>query len=281
MSEQRQNAIYTLGYGGRYYEAALQQAENLAREGMIIDTRIVPHTKLVGFDQEDLQREYGLRYIHISALGNRNYKGGPIELVDEESGLQQLEEWLARFPILLLCGCTDVTTCHRRYIANKLRERTGASICHLLTSFREHEVRTAPAPSRLEEWTRATSSPSVSPKSKKVVEAPAPTTQLSLFESVSESGQEHTTPLVDWSGSPIAAPVKHENPCVDLYGPGPKGKQCKDCAKLICFAASSNFYKCRLRKVTHGKATDQKVRWAACGRFEQRTGDIPLYDSRG
>lgn len=150
------NAIYTIGYGGAYYEAALQQVQNLAREGMIIDTRIVPHTKLVGFDQEDLLREYRSCYVHIPALGNRNYKGGPIELVDEESGLQQLEGLLARYPILLLCGCTDVTKCHRRYIANKLRERTGASICHLLTSFREHEVRTAPAPSRLEEWQRAT-----------------------------------------------------------------------------------------------------------------------------
>lgn len=281
MSEQRKNTIYTIAYGGRYYDAALQQVANLAQYGIIIDTRHVPHTKLVGFDQADLQREYGLHYIHISALGNLNYKGGPIELVDEESGLQQLEDWLARFPILLLCGCTDVTTCHRRYIANQLRERTGASISHLLTSFREHEVRIEPAPDRLAEWTRATTLPPASPKSKKAVEVPAPTAQLSLFEEERESGQEHTTPLVDWSGKAIAAPVKHENPCIDLYGPGPEGKQCKDCARLLCFAASSNFYKCRLRKVTHGKATDHLLRYQACSRFQQRTGDIPLYDGRG
>jgi hypothetical protein len=269
------NAIYTLGYGGGYYPAALQQVQNMARDGVIIDTRHVPHTKLVGFDQEDLQREYGLRYIHISALGNRNYKGGPIALVDEEEGLRQLEDWLARFPILLLCGCTDVVKCHRRYIANKLRERTGAPICHLLTSYREHEVRTEPAPDRLEEWTRATTRP----VEEKKPEDPAPFAQLSLFDPGEPIQPTTTTQAVDWSGETIAKP---DNPCILLYGAGPEGKQCKDCASLVCFTASRNFYKCRQRpKLTHGAATDQKVRWPACKRFEPRTGDIPLYDGRG
>jgi uncharacterized protein (DUF488 family) len=138
------NAIYTLGYGGGFYRAALQQAANHAKQGIIVDTRHVPYTKLVGFAQDDLRREYGKRYVHIPELGNKNYQGGPIELVNEEAGLNKLEVLLAQYPILLLCGCTDIIRCHRRYIALKLQERTDAAICHLLTAFREDEPKPVP-----------------------------------------------------------------------------------------------------------------------------------------
>ena len=72
-------------------------------------------------------------------------------------------------------------------------------------------------------------------------------------------------------------PAEQPNPCVALYGPGPDGAKCRDCALLAGIRHDTTWYKCRLRKNTHGAATDHKVRWPACGRFERRTDDIPLY----
>lgn len=93
--------------------------------------------------------------------------------------------------------------------------------------------------------------------------------------------------LTDWFGNPISAPAqpekppKNENPCFHAYGPGPEGEQCKNCIHLIGICYSKTVYKCDLRKLTHGAATDHKVRWPACAKFERRDGDIKLYDGRG
>ena len=44
--------------------------------------------------------------------------------------------------------------------------------------------------------------------------------------------------LVDWFGQPLALPNKVEkqhnsNPCMDLSGPGPEGRQCKECTHIV------------------------------------------------
>jgi hypothetical protein len=60
------------------------------------------------------------------------------------------------------------------------------------------------------------------------------------------------------------------NPCVRLHGLDPQARKCKDCALLLCNRMSKNYYKCELRGVTHGAATDHKVNWPACAKFEER-----------
>ena len=62
----------------------------------------------------------GARYHHIKALGNRNYKGGPISIVDYEAGKAAIER--SGRPVILTCVCRDYTTCHRRAVAERLRE---------------------------------------------------------------------------------------------------------------------------------------------------------------
>lgn len=82
-------------------------------------------------------------------------------------------------------------------------------------------------------------------------------TTLPLFD-----GAEHLAP-------PAESP-KPANPCVSLYGRGPEGATCKGCLHLVSVnGGSRNFWKCDLRKITHGKATDHRVRWPACGRYEK------------
>lgn len=92
-------------------------------------------------------------------------------------------------------------------------------------------------------------------------------------------------PLFDWNGQPIKVPVKPDkniNPCIAIYGPGPAGQTCENCALLAGFAMSRTVYKCFLRRNTHSAKTDHKLRWPACAKFEQRAEDkdIPLYDGR-
>lgn len=61
------------------------------------------------------------------------------------------------------------------------------------------------------------------------------------------------------------------NPCIALYGHGPIGEVCGSCDRLICHGWTRNYYKCPLRKVTHGAATDHRVSWPACGMWRARS----------
>ena len=49
-----------------------------------------------------------------------------------------------------------------------------------------------------------------------------------------------------------------------------KGRQCKDCAHLVCKQYSKRYYKCALRENVDkcSPASDHRVRWPACGKFE-------------
>lgn len=81
--------------------------------------------------------------------------------------------------------------------------------------------------------------------------------------------------LIGWDDQPITIPEKNaidkkSNPCIALYGPGPEGAKCKDCSLLGAIKHDATWYKCKLRNNTHGRASDHKVRWPACGKFQQK-----------
>lgn len=140
------HTVYTLGYGIEAVErhAARSQLITFLKQptpGIILDVRFSPYSKIAGWNIEDLQQEFSTRYVHMAALGNKHHHtGGPIELVDEESGLQQAQAWLAQFDICLLCGCYRVDRCHRSYIAERLAERTGVPLCHLLQPHQDQDM---------------------------------------------------------------------------------------------------------------------------------------------
>lgn len=83
--------------------------------------------------------------------------------------------------------------------------------------------------------------------------------------------------LRDWQGNPMPVPAAAlppiGNPCIAPYGLGPVGALCADCVHLR-YAVERNpqarHYKCDLRRLSHGAATDHKVRWTACGHYEKR-----------
>jgi len=60
------------------------------------------------------------------------------------------------------------------------------------------------------------------------------------------------------------------NPMVRLFGLGPEGEICKNCAHLIGHSYSHTYYKCNLRTITSGPSSDHRVRWSACAKFKKR-----------
>jgi hypothetical protein len=78
---------------------------------------------------------------------------------------------------------------------------------------------------------------------------------------------------------PKPAPEHSVNPCIDMYGPGPEGRICRDCVHLQGFKQSATWYKCTKRawKTKGGKypgtvypGPDHRVRYPACAKFEER-----------
>lgn len=63
--------------------------------------------------------------------------------------------------------------------------------------------------------------------------------------------------------------AKAVNPCVRLYGLAEPAAKCKDCRLFIRHEMSKTYFKCELRGITHGPATDHRANWPACGRFQQ------------
>ena len=65
-------------------------------------------------------------------------------------------------------------------------------------------------------------------------------------------------------------PVRSPNPMVKIHGPGPEGATCGTCASLVGWAYAKTYWKCSLRgDLTHGRKTDQKKRWMACGLYKE------------
>lgn len=58
------------------------------------------------------------------------------------------------------------------------------------------------------------------------------------------------------------------NPCVDIYGLGPEGKQCKACSHMFSKRYDKVYWKCSLRKNTNGAGSDHRKSWPACAKFE-------------
>ena len=71
-----------------------------------------------------------------------------------------------------------------------------------------------------------------------------------------------------WLSDQMEKTPVEPNPCVRLHGKGPEGITCKKCALLLVHDCSKRYYKCALRKNTHGPATDHKVGWNACSKFK-------------
>ena len=53
-------------------------------------------------------------------------------------------------------------------------------------------------------------------------------------------------------------------------GSGPDGETCKTCKHAYFHRGSKRYYKCDLVRATGGPATDIRLKWPACARWEAK-----------
>ncbi|WP_158993421.1 hypothetical protein [Mucilaginibacter sp. L196] len=64
------------------------------------------------------------------------------------------------------------------------------------------------------------------------------------------------------------------NPCIAVFGAGPDNTRCKACKHLASKGnGAKNFFKCDLRTITNGPATDHKANWPTCSKFDKIATD--------
>lgn len=145
--EQKGNQpIFTLGYEGRDAEEVL---DRLAAERikLLIDVRYRPQSRKRGLSKNALTQgcdERGISYLHERDLGT------PPEILKEhretgfydwdaylsflrskEETLESVSEMAASSRACLLCYEADASECHRRFVAEEIKNRTGISVIHL------------------------------------------------------------------------------------------------------------------------------------------------------
>lgn len=151
MSQQQKAAVLTVGYSGLDVDSLVSYAKEI--NAVVVDTRYRPYSRNPTWRKGNLIAQFRTgnghqRYMHISDLGNLNYKGGPIAISDPEAGLPKVKALLdAGFRVILMCVCRDPERCHRSVVADMLVEEYGVTVRHLTAV--EVEDPNAPRPQRL------------------------------------------------------------------------------------------------------------------------------------
>jgi uncharacterized protein (DUF488 family) len=110
--------IYTFGYAGQKIEKLKEDVEKL--DAIIVDVRFSPWSKDKQWGQSGLIKEFGNRYkAGGKYFGNKNYQGDEIILADPLEGVKRIQQ-IGDRNIILMCGCWNFTTCHRRNVAELL-----------------------------------------------------------------------------------------------------------------------------------------------------------------
>ena len=120
-------AIYTVGYAasGSDQEVVRLMADP---QMLLIDIRLRPVSRFrPEWRKAALITAYGPRYLHLSGLGNVNYKNREkgIELCAPDVPLAQLCRLMERgYSLVLLCACAAYESCHRRMVYDLLLARS-------------------------------------------------------------------------------------------------------------------------------------------------------------
>jgi uncharacterized protein (DUF488 family) len=124
------HTLYTYGYTGTKVDTLIKGIQ--ARGALLVDTRYRPYSRNHVWNKKALTLQLIQQYVHLEALGNVNYKnGGEIVIADAAAGVPFVVRRLDVQPVVLLCACPDVTTCHRHVIANLVQAAAGCSVVHL------------------------------------------------------------------------------------------------------------------------------------------------------
>jgi uncharacterized protein (DUF488 family) len=114
--------LYDLGY---LEIKKLEKLVNLVGvlDAVLVDVRFSPNSRNPQWRQAALKKALGDRYIHVKALGNKNHKGGPIEFLDLQGGMDTLAHLTQNQKVIIMCACSNRAICHRVKIAETFEEK--------------------------------------------------------------------------------------------------------------------------------------------------------------
>ena len=115
--------VLTFGYQGQRPEALAALAE--AEDALVVDVRIKPWSRVPDWSQKALQATLGERYVWVRELGNEEYQGTGVRLMDEGAGLAKVRALLEQRSVILLCFEADEGECHRGYVKKRLQSADG------------------------------------------------------------------------------------------------------------------------------------------------------------
>jgi len=110
---------------------------------LVLDIRRFPTSRYRHFTREQLRdclEQHGIVYQHVGRLGGFR-KGGYrayMETREFERGLTYVEELAASKRVVLMCAELHVLRCHRRFIADALKER-GHTVLHIVDDRTSYE----------------------------------------------------------------------------------------------------------------------------------------------
>jgi hypothetical protein len=133
--------LYTWGYSGSKPLDLLSYQRAL--NATVCDIRFSPRSRVPFWNSGAIKGILpDARYFYMIELGNINYKNDlPIELYKPQEAVRDIELILTYHPAILLCGCADWHTCHRRTAAEYLARELGVEVAHLpgrFTDWRNH-----------------------------------------------------------------------------------------------------------------------------------------------
>ena len=132
--------LYTIGYGGR---GPQELAGMLQSAGVktLADIRSRPSSRIPGFSKSSLAQWLSvesIEYVHLWTLGAANWQDSSTAarsdlLNDEPAGLEALAAILAEGSAAIMCAEKLYTSCHREYVAERMKESVaGLEVIHLV-----------------------------------------------------------------------------------------------------------------------------------------------------
>lgn len=120
--------IYTLGYNAWSLEQIVAKIEELGAS--MVDVRFSARSARAGFDEKDLRAAFPT-YVRVRELGNKAFREGRIELLDLPRGIERISELLAARPVVMICACRNIESCHRKVAAEKVGAALEVPVEHL------------------------------------------------------------------------------------------------------------------------------------------------------
>lgn len=126
--------VVTTGYAEKSLDQVLDELDEHEVD-RVVDVRAINESTVDGFTGEELAEALGregIAYLHLGELGDFQPEPYPsyMDTDDWQAAYASLLDAVREGTSALLCTCADVASCHRRYLARRLRE-DGLDVVHL------------------------------------------------------------------------------------------------------------------------------------------------------